>query len=133
MEAFAPADETVDTVLEWLTTAGIHRDRITHSDNKGWLAFAASAEELEGILHTEYYEYEDMNTGDKAVATLRYDSELFICIKTVLIIILGIMFPTLSEDTLTTSHQAFIFLCLERKPSATVALRNEAQEQDMGK
>lgn len=52
---FSPAAETVDTVSDWLVGAGIARERITHSDNKAWLAFDATVAEAEALLHTEYY------------------------------------------------------------------------------
>jgi tripeptidyl-peptidase-1 len=42
---------------------GIPAKRITHSDNKGWFAFYATAEEAEQLLRTEYHEYEDSETG----------------------------------------------------------------------
>lgn len=53
--AFSPARDTVETVAAWLVESGIPRERITHSDNKAWLAFDATVEEAEGLLHTEYY------------------------------------------------------------------------------
>lgn len=69
---FAPTDESVNAVKEWLTSSGIHDVRITHSDNKGWLAFIASGDELESLLHTEFYDYEDSETGDRNIATDKY-------------------------------------------------------------
>lgn len=53
--AFSPPEETVETVASWLAQSGIARERITHSQNKGWLAFDATAEEAERLLHTEYF------------------------------------------------------------------------------
>jgi tripeptidyl-peptidase I len=55
---FAPTDEAVTAVRDWLTQFGIHDSRIVHSDNKGWLAFDASAEEAERLLLTEFHEHE---------------------------------------------------------------------------
>lgn len=42
IKAFEPTEETVNVVKKWLTTV-IPEDRITHTDNKAWLAFDASA------------------------------------------------------------------------------------------
>ncbi|TVY22058.1 Aorsin [Lachnellula arida] len=56
---FAPAQATIDTVKEWLTDFGIDATRITNSDNKGWLAFDATASEAEALLHAKYHYYED--------------------------------------------------------------------------
>lgn len=53
--AFSPSSETVETVSAWLEESGIARHRITHSDNKAWLAFDATAEEAERLLYTEYF------------------------------------------------------------------------------
>jgi tripeptidyl-peptidase-1 len=37
--------------------------RITHSENKAWFAFFATASEAEKLLHAEYHEYSDSVTG----------------------------------------------------------------------
>ena len=63
IEAFKPSDDTISAVKYWLAGAGISLERITHSDNKGWFAFHATAEEAEDLLMTEYHEYEDLETG----------------------------------------------------------------------
>lgn len=58
---FQPSNETVATVKQWLAENGIKS--VTHSDNKGWLAFDAPTSLVEALLHTEYYEHESMSTG----------------------------------------------------------------------
>ena len=63
VEFFKPSDETVDAVRNWLVDSGIDRKTITHSDNKAWFAFHATAQKMESLLRTEYHEYEDMHTG----------------------------------------------------------------------
>jgi tripeptidyl-peptidase-1 len=55
---FAPSEESVQAVREWLTMFGIHESRVVQSDNKGWIAFDATVEEAEELLLTEYYEHE---------------------------------------------------------------------------
>ncbi|KAL6894985.1 peptidase S8/S53 domain-containing protein [Trichoderma evansii] len=55
IEAFKPSDEAIETVATWLIKSGISKERITHSDNKVWLAFDATTEEVESLLHTEYF------------------------------------------------------------------------------
>ncbi|KAJ4290192.1 hypothetical protein N0V90_010407 [Kalmusia sp. IMI 367209] len=60
IEAFAPSNDTVDTVASWLVNSGgIAKERITHTDNKAWLAFEATVEEAEQLLWTKYYVRED--------------------------------------------------------------------------
>jgi tripeptidyl-peptidase-1 len=63
IEAFRPSQQTEEEVRKWLIESGIPARRITHSDNKGWFAFYATAEEAERLLYTEYHEYEDSVTG----------------------------------------------------------------------
>ncbi|KAK0634553.1 peptidase S8/S53 domain-containing protein [Bombardia bombarda] len=53
--AFQPSETAVETVTKWLADSGIAKNRITHSDNKAWLAFDATVDEAESLLHTEYY------------------------------------------------------------------------------
>lgn len=53
--AFSPPEETVETVASWLIQSGIAKERITHSQNKAWLAFDATVEEAERLLLTEYF------------------------------------------------------------------------------
>lgn len=73
IKAFQPSDETVDAVMDWLVTVGGIKDaRITHADNKQWLAFDAAADEAEKLLHTTYYEYEHPGTGAKYIACDEY-------------------------------------------------------------
>lgn len=55
---FAPDQATVDTVRAWLIESGLDPKAITHSDNKGWLAFHATVEDAEKLLLTEYHVYE---------------------------------------------------------------------------
>lgn len=64
---FAPEHEVVKAVKEWLITSGIHDSRIVHSENKGWLAFDASAEEAERLLLTEFYAHEHPETDKTRV------------------------------------------------------------------
>ncbi|KAH9221158.1 Pro-kumamolisin, activation domain-containing protein [Leptodontidium sp. 2 PMI_412] len=72
IQKFAPEQKTVDAVTEWLTGFGIHSKRITHSDNRGWLAFDATTEEAEGLLHTKYHIYEHETEGHMIPACESY-------------------------------------------------------------
>lgn len=54
---FAPSKDTVASVREWLTSAGVNIGRISHSPNRGWLDFEASISELEVLLQTDYHMY----------------------------------------------------------------------------
>lgn len=72
VKTFAPSDDTIAAVADWLEASGISRQRITHSDNKGWLAFQATASEAENLLHTEFHGYSHEHTGHEAVACDQY-------------------------------------------------------------
>lgn len=67
-DLFAPAKHSVDGVREWLESAGISGERISQSVNKQWIQFDAAAEELEDLLHTEYYIYDHAHSGKSHVA-----------------------------------------------------------------
>lgn len=69
---FAPSEKTVVAVRAWLVASGISDERITHSDNRGWLAFDATIQEAEALLHTQYHEYEHGVTGQVTVACDAY-------------------------------------------------------------
>ncbi|KAM0318569.1 hypothetical protein ACHAO8_001660 [Botrytis cinerea] len=71
-EMFAPSDETINTVRNWLVDSGIAASRIVHSDTKGWYAFDATTSELENLLNTQYYTYEHFSTDEIAAACDEY-------------------------------------------------------------
>lgn len=54
---FAPSDETIDTVRDWLIASGISEERIGFSHVKGWIQMDATVEEAEQLMNTEYNVY----------------------------------------------------------------------------
>lgn len=71
-EIFAPSQSTVDTIQDWLVSAGIAAKSISQSVNKQWMQFDASTSELESLLKTEYHVYEHAETGKPVVACDEY-------------------------------------------------------------
>ncbi|CAK7264273.1 hypothetical protein SEPCBS119000_000904 [Sporothrix epigloea] len=69
---FAPHRTTVEVVVDWLTSAGIHIDRISQSANKQWIQFDATVSEAEELLMTEYHIYEHTASGDNDLAVEDY-------------------------------------------------------------
>ncbi|CAK7264271.1 hypothetical protein SEPCBS119000_000903 [Sporothrix epigloea] len=69
---FAPHRTTVEVVVDWLTSAGIHIDRISQSANKQWIQFDATVSEAEELLMTEYHIYEHTASGDNDLAAEDY-------------------------------------------------------------
>jgi len=71
-DLFAPTYEAVDSVRDWLVSAGIQEEAIAHSDNKGWLAANVPAEDVERLFMSELYEYEHSRTGDIRIGCDEY-------------------------------------------------------------
>ena len=58
-DAFAPSEESIETVRSWLASAGIEQVEET----RGWLVFETTIAQAESLLESEYYEHEDLETG----------------------------------------------------------------------
>ena len=71
-EAFAPKQESVDAVTEWLRNSGIAPERISKSQSMGWLQFDATVAEAEGLLKTKYYLHRHKVTHKPHVACNEY-------------------------------------------------------------
>ena len=57
VEHFAPSEDTISKVKDWLTASGFNPDRIRVSHNKGWIEVNATTAEVEHLLDTEYHVY----------------------------------------------------------------------------
>jgi tripeptidyl-peptidase I len=69
---FAPTDETIETVKDWLLGSGLVGDNeILHYENKGWLAIDMPAKHAESLLGATYYEMEGPN-GDIRIGCDEY-------------------------------------------------------------
>ena len=55
VDTFAPSEETISAVTNWLVDSGFSRDRLRLSANKGWIHLNASTSEVENLLNTEYH------------------------------------------------------------------------------
>lgn len=71
-EAFAPTDETVTSVLDWLAETGISPDRVKQSQGLNWLHTEVTVEEAENLLRTKYHKYTHTRTGQTHVACEEY-------------------------------------------------------------
>lgn len=69
---FAPGEETVASIMAWLTGFGIHDSRIVHSENKGWIAVDVTVEEAEALLLTEFHEHEHKHSPKVRVGCDKY-------------------------------------------------------------
>ncbi|TVY24505.1 Aorsin [Lachnellula hyalina] len=69
---FAPADETIKIVKNWLLGFNLIQKRdIIHYENKGWLAVDMPAKHAETLFGTEYYEHET-NKGELRIGCDQY-------------------------------------------------------------
>lgn len=57
VDTFAPSDDTIATVMTWLTDFGIHPDRLRLTPSKGWIEVNATVEEVEDLIQAEYHVY----------------------------------------------------------------------------
>ena len=71
IELFAPKQESIDAVRDWLVASGIESSRISLSRGRNWLNVDASVAEVEDLLKTEYKIYEH-TSGQEHIACEEY-------------------------------------------------------------
>ncbi|KAI5287896.1 hypothetical protein KEM54_005635 [Ascosphaera aggregata] len=71
-DIFAPSNETVKAVADFLEANGISKSRIYQSQNKQWLQFNATPAEAEKAFKAKYLVYSSKTTGKKLIATKQY-------------------------------------------------------------
>ena len=69
---FAPEEETIANIMNWLTSFGIHGSRIVQSENKSWIGVDVTVEEAEALLPTEFYEHEHKYSPKVRVGCHKY-------------------------------------------------------------
>lgn len=55
---FAPKDESIEAVKQWLVESGIDSELIGHSDDKAWIGVNIPVKQAEDLLGAEYYEHD---------------------------------------------------------------------------
>ncbi|KAG4433305.1 hypothetical protein IFR05_011202 [Cadophora sp. M221] len=71
-EMFAPSDETVSSIHDWLAGSGITSDRTKQSQSLNWIHANLTVSEAEKLLNTKYYEYTHLESGQAQVACEEY-------------------------------------------------------------
>ncbi|TDZ38617.1 Aorsin [Colletotrichum spinosum] len=71
IEMFAPKQESIALVMQWLESEGIHRSRVALSKGRNWIQFNCTAGEIERLLKTEYHVYKH-EQGHNHVACDKY-------------------------------------------------------------
>ncbi|KAH0016835.1 subtilisin-like protein, partial [Aureobasidium melanogenum] len=69
---FAPSDETISSVMDWLVASGISSDSVKLSKGKNWINLEASADQAESLLNTKYHVYEHGVTGQPHIGCDEY-------------------------------------------------------------
>ncbi|KAK9780096.1 putative Protease s8 tripeptidyl peptidase [Seiridium cardinale] len=72
IDTFAPKQESIDTVKQWLEEEGIDMDRVKLSKGRHWLEFQATVHEVERLLRTEYHVYKHNQHGNFHFACDKY-------------------------------------------------------------
>ena len=71
-ETFAPSQEALASVLEWLADSGITGDRVKQSQGLNWIHADVTVSEAEYLLKTKYYKYTHGRTGQGHIACEDY-------------------------------------------------------------
>ncbi|KAG9594897.1 subtilisin-like protein, partial [Aureobasidium melanogenum] len=69
---FAPSDETISSVMDWLIASGISSDSVKLSKGKNWINLEASADQAESLLNTKYHVYAHGVTGQPHIGCDEY-------------------------------------------------------------
>jgi tripeptidyl-peptidase-1 len=69
---FSPQEHTVDSVRTWLHDAGIDQSRHIMAHGRGSLLFHATVMEIEALLNTKYYLYQNKETDEFSVSCDEY-------------------------------------------------------------
>ena len=57
-DIFAPSDESIETVKNWLISSGVAEKDIWHYTNRGWLAVDLPVWQAESLFAAEYHEHD---------------------------------------------------------------------------
>lgn len=71
-ETFAPSEDSVSAVLDWLSDHGISGSRVKQSQGLNWIHVDVTASEAENLLDTQYYQFKHALTGQAHVACEEY-------------------------------------------------------------
>ncbi|RDW84876.1 putative tripeptidyl-peptidase 1 [Coleophoma cylindrospora] len=67
-ETFAPTEEAINAILDWLTESGIDKERIKLSPGMNWVNANLTVTEAESLLQTKYWHFIHVGSGTSHVA-----------------------------------------------------------------
>ncbi|KAJ6447263.1 tripeptidyl-peptidase I [Purpureocillium lavendulum] len=65
IDLFAPSDESVSKVQEWLILSGITKDSIIVPETKGWVHFESTVGQLQSLVKADYHLYDHILARDE--------------------------------------------------------------------
>ena len=71
-KTFAPSEEAIKAVRDWLVSSKIESRRITQTENRGWLEFSLPVGEAEHLFSTRYHEHKDLADGTVKIGCDHY-------------------------------------------------------------
>ncbi|KAK7955191.1 subtilisin-like protein [Apiospora saccharicola] len=97
-DMFAPSQESVDSVSDWLAESdGIDPSRIVVSNSKAWIDVNATVSEVESLIKTKYHVYEHSSTGHLHFASGSYSVPAYLSADHI-----DLIMPTLHFDAKAT-------------------------------
>ncbi|UNI15307.1 Tripeptidyl-peptidase I [Purpureocillium takamizusanense] len=65
MDLFAPSDDSVAAVKDWLVRSGVAKSSIVVPKTKGWVHFDSTVGQLESLTQADYHIYSHVSTRDE--------------------------------------------------------------------
>lgn len=72
VELFAPEDDSVNAVKDWLVASGIPSGSIQVPRSKSWVHFETTASQLESVLKTKYHVYTHATRESESIGADEY-------------------------------------------------------------
>ncbi len=69
---FAPADEALLAVKQWLFDHGIDQSDVLDYENKGWLALHVPTHKAEQLFKTSFFEHHHRTSGEVRIGCTEY-------------------------------------------------------------
>ncbi|KAG5927880.1 hypothetical protein E4U42_001678 [Claviceps africana] len=71
-DLFAPKQEAIDAVNNWLVKSGVPAQNINLSKSRGWIMFDSTVEKLQSLVKADYHVYEHLQSRSDHIGTDEY-------------------------------------------------------------
>lgn len=72
IDLFAPHDDSINAVHDWLAQNGVPKHRARLSKSKTWVDFTTTVGHLEKLLQAKYHVYSHINGKDQQITSEKY-------------------------------------------------------------